>query len=80
MALKRFRTRCHAGWVQPMSSDIRQPLTTVGETTGSFPGRASRPARQFKTKAELVMKLERTAPKELFQPCAKQDKIDEHTR
>ena len=33
-----------------MSSDIRQPLTTVGETTGSFPGRAARPARSLTRK------------------------------
>lgn len=32
-----------------MSSDIRQPLTTVGETTGSFPGRVRKgPPGSFK--------------------------------
>jgi hypothetical protein len=45
------------GWCKPMSSDIRQPLTTVGETTGSFPGRVrkgppgkSNPLRPSETK------------------------------
>ena len=37
--LKECCTRRRAAWVQANVSDIRQPLTTVGETTGSFPGR-----------------------------------------
>ena len=46
--VERCGTRRRAAGCKPMSSDIRQPLTTVGETTGSFPGRAARPAREFK--------------------------------
>ena len=37
--VENFRTRRRADRVRANVSDIRQPLTTVGETTGSFPGR-----------------------------------------
>jgi carbon storage regulator len=38
--VENFRIRRRADRVRANVSDIRQPLTTVGETTGSFPGRA----------------------------------------
>ena len=47
------------GWCKSMSSDIRQPLTTVGETTGSFPGRVRKgpPGKQGKIEFGLRLRF-----------------------